>query len=83
MKHNQDLFSGLSAKIDLDVVSDQDYLHEFKSGYDGFLYTRDYFRDTFGREINDETETVVRQNRLNLNRSWDNYTFSADLLVER
>jgi LPS-assembly protein len=30
MKHDQALPSGFTAKLDIDIVSDQDYLHEFK-----------------------------------------------------
>jgi LPS-assembly protein len=78
MKHDQDLFGGLTAKLDLDVVSDQDYLHEFNTGFNGFNATQDYFRNTFGRDIDDEIDSV-RLNRLNVNRSWNHYTFNSDL----
>jgi LPS-assembly protein len=78
MKHDQRLGAALIAKLDLDVVSDQDYLHEFKSGFDGFDQTRAYFLDTFGRDIDDENDPI-RLNRLNLNRIWDQYSFNADL----
>jgi LPS-assembly protein len=78
MKHDQRLGGGVNAKLDLDVVSDQDYLHEFKSGYNGFNATRDYFQDTFGRDIDDYNDPI-RLNRLNLNRIWNQYSFNADL----
>lgn len=78
MKHDQDLFWGLTGKLDLDVVSDQDYLHEFSSGYNGFDATRDYFRSTFGRDIDDDIDPV-RMNRLNINGSYNHYVFNTDL----
>jgi len=78
MKHNQRLGAGLKAKLDLDVASDQDYLHEFKSGYNGFDATREYFQDTFGRDIDDYNDPI-RLNRFNLNRIWDQYSFNTDL----
>ncbi len=78
MKHDQDLFAGLTGKLDLDVVSDQDYLHEFKDGTNGFLATQDYFLNTFGRDIDDEIDPI-RLNRLNFNRRWDHFTFNTDL----
>lgn len=78
MKHDHDLFRGLKTKLDLDVVSDQDYLHEFDSGYNGFIATRNYFRKSFGREIDDEID-AVRLNRLNMNGTWDHYTLNTDL----
>lgn len=78
MKHDQRLGGGLNAKLDLDVVSDQDYLHEFKSGYNGFDATREYFQDTFGRDIDDYNDPI-RLNRFNLNRIWNLYSFNTDL----
>lgn len=78
MKHNQDLFGGLTAMLDLDMVSDQDYLHEFKDGYNGYSATQDYFRRTFGRDIDDEIDPT-RLNRLNLNNTWHHYAFNTDL----
>lgn len=78
MKHDHGLGGGVNAKLDLDVVSDQDYLHEFRSGYNGFNATRDYFKDTFGRDIDDYNDPI-RQNRLNLNRTFSQYSFNADL----
>ena len=35
MKNNQDLGSGFTAKLDLDIVSDQDYLQEFREHVHG------------------------------------------------
>lgn len=78
MKHDQYLGPQINAKLDLDVVSDQDYLNEFKSGYNGFDATRDYFLKTFGREIDDYNDPV-RLNRFNLNRIWSQYSFNTDL----
>jgi LPS-assembly protein len=77
MKHDQALPYGFSGKLDLDVVSDQDYLQEFKSGYSGFEETRAYFLNVFGREIDDFTE-VTRVHRLNLNRIWAQYSLNAE-----
>ena len=77
MKHNQGLAGGLNARLDLDVVSDQDYLNEFKSGYNGFNATREYFQSTFGRDIDDYNDPI-RLNRFNLNRIWNQYSFNTD-----
>lgn len=78
MKNDQDLPAGFKAKLDIDVVSDQDYLREFKSGYTGFRSTDSYFQKEFGRDMDDYTD-MVRLNRLNLNRNWDQYSLNADL----
>jgi len=77
MKHDQSLPWGFSAKLDLDFVSDQDYLVEFKSGYNGFDETNRYFENTFGRGVDDYTDTT-RLNRLNLNRNWDRSSLNIE-----
>lgn len=76
MKHNHALPSDFSVRLDLDVVSDQDYLTEFKRGYTGFEETDAYFHEEFGRDLNDYSETV-RNNTLTLSKSWDQYSFNA------
>ncbi len=78
MKHDQALAGDFNAKLDLDVVSDQDYLNEFRGSYNGYSDTSGYFQRTFGRELDDYNDPV-RLNRLNLNRIWNRYTFNADL----
>ncbi|MBU2623798.1 MAG: LPS-assembly protein LptD, partial [Proteobacteria bacterium] len=68
---------GFNAKVDLDFVSDQDYLHEFRDGYNGFDSTESYFNKYFGREI-DNYDDPVRINRLNLSKSWSSFTLNAE-----
>lgn len=77
MKSDQTLPMGFSAKLDLDIVSDQDYLAEFKRGYAGFDDTDAYFHKMFGRDIDDYND-AVRLNRLNLNKSWSNYSLNIE-----
>ncbi len=79
MKHDQALPFDFSAKLDLDIVSDQDYLHEFKDGLTGFKQTNSYFLKTFGRDL-DDNDDPVRTNSLNLNRIWPAYSLNAELL---
>ena len=77
MKHDQALPWDFFAKLDLDMVSDQDYLVEFKSGYNGFDETNHYFQTVFGRGVDDYTDTT-RLNRLNLNRAWDRSSLNIE-----
>ena len=79
LKQDQDLFLGLKAKLDIDLVSDQDYLHEFASGTGGFEETRDYFVNTFGRGLDDDDDSV-RMNQLNISRVWRFYSFNTNML---
>ncbi len=79
MKHDQGLPFGFTGRIDLDIVSDQDYLTEFDSGYSGFDETRDYFRDTFGRDLDDYNDPV-RTNQGILTRHWDAFSLNGGIV---
>ena len=56
-------------KLDLDLVSDQDYLREFSGGYSGFKKSRRDFLQYFGRDIED-SDSELRVNRFLLSRNW-------------
>ncbi|MFW6011380.1 MAG: LPS-assembly protein LptD, partial [Desulfosalsimonas sp.] len=79
MKANQEIIGGATAHLDLDIVSDQDYLREFSGGYMGHDSTDSYFGSEFGRDIDDENDPV-RTNRLNINRTWSYQSINADLV---
>lgn len=79
MKHDQGLPFGAAAQVDLDLVSDQDYLLEFRRGLTGFEESRDYFQETFGRDLDDYNDPV-RVNRVRTYRTWDQYQLDAGLL---
>jgi LPS-assembly protein len=79
MKADQALPQNFFSRLDLDIVSDQDYLKEFQSGYSGYDQTRQYFSRNFGRDLDDYNDPI-RANRFNLNRIWQNYSFHAELL---
>ena len=75
--HHQQLPYAISAKLDLDIVSDQDYLREFKDGYMGYDDSETYFLKTFNRQLNDYNDPF-RTNRLNLNRIWPKFSFNFE-----
>jgi len=79
MKLDQLLPSRIKAKLDLDVVSDQDYLREFSDGYTGYNESNKYFIKEFGRDIDDDDDPV-RENSFTLSKYWTLYTFNAELL---
>jgi len=62
-----------TTRLDLDLVSDQDYLREFDSGSTGISSSQRKFADTFGRGFLDKTNQY-RDNTLMTLRSWDNGT---------
>ncbi len=76
-KNDWDLPAGFNAKLDADIVSDQDYLREFDTIYAGYHYSDQYFLDEFGRGLDDETDTV-RLNQLNVSRSWNQFSLNTD-----
>lgn len=78
MKHDQDFGRGVKAKLDLDIVSDQDYLLEFDERYTGYEAVNAYFIDTFGRGVDDYNQTV-RKNQLAVSKAWTAYSMNADL----
>ena len=79
MKHDQILDNGVAVKLDLDMVSDQDYLKEFKGGYTGFDQTDLYFAEAFGRDL-DEYDDTMRLNTLTVNKSWSSFSLNASTI---
>lgn len=78
MKHDQALGFGFNAKLDLDIVSDQDYLTEFKDGFTGFIDSENYFLSSFGREFDDYNDPI-RLNRFNLSKVWGSYSLNTEM----
>jgi LPS-assembly protein len=63
-------------KLDLDLVSDQDYLREFSQGFSGFNKSRKDFLQYFGRDIED-SDSELRINRALLSRNWTHIGFQG------
>ncbi|NNG02454.1 MAG: LPS-assembly protein LptD [Desulfobacteraceae bacterium] len=76
MKHDQRLPFGFTGSLDLDVVSDQDYLNEFKNGYMGTDASNDFFLEHFGREL-EPTDDRVRKSSAAVRNTWGRYTLNA------
>jgi len=69
-KQNFTLPYEIQGNLDLDFVSDRDYLNEFKTGYSSWKQSDRVFRKTFNRGlINDQTVTT-RESNLLLNKLW-------------
>lgn len=77
---DQNLFNDtMRLTLDLDLVSDQDYTREFSFGNSGFKLTDDRFNRWFGRGLEPDT-SLLRKNRLNLQRSWSSASFNGEFL---
>lgn len=59
-------------KLDIDYVSDQNYLREFDKGYSGFEQSREDFLQAFGRDIDDQDD-LTRSSVWTVTRNWGNY----------
>jgi len=69
-----------TTRVDLDIVSDRDYLTEFNSGLTGYTMTDRRFFEIFGRGFQDRT-IDERNNTLRTLRSWNNgMSLQANLL---
>ncbi len=72
-------------RADVDYVSDQNYLHEFKGGYSGYSQSRNELYQFFHRDLAERDQD--RKSGLMLFRDWDragvylsaNYTQNQDL----
>lgn len=67
-------------RLDIDIVSDQDYLNEFNSGPSGYRKSYDSYFETFGRSFQNQTE-LNRQNSLKTLRSFKGMSLEANLLA--
>ncbi len=76
MSHENPLPAGFRGRLELDTVSDQDYLREFRSGYMGFNESAAYFNTALGTVL-DDFDDPIRTNRLLVSRSWSRFSLNA------
>lgn len=72
---DQQLPLGIKARLDADVVSDQDYLREFETGLSGFNTKPDYEKE-FSRP-QEEFNSPLRTSTLRLSGDSENYSIQA------
>jgi len=78
-KHSVDLPHNIEVRLDLDVVSDSNYLKEFGKGSTSFDYSDKMFRDFLGRGIlNDETISA-RESALYVDQRGESTQLSLDV----
>ena len=73
-------FADWQTRLDIDIVSDQDYLSEFDSGLTGFENTQNRYLGTFGRGFQNKTETL-RDNTFKTLRSSNGTALQVNLLA--
>jgi LPS-assembly protein len=78
-KHSLDLPYNIEARLDLDMVSDRNYLKEFEKGSTSLDFSDGMFRDFLGRGIlNDETITA-RESALYVDKRGESTLLSLDV----
>ncbi len=73
-------FGDWQTRLDMDIVSDQDYLNEFDTGVTGFQNTHFRYLNTFGRGFQNKTD-ALRENTLKTLRSWNGTSLQVGLLA--
>ncbi len=68
------------SRLDVDLVSDEDYLREFSNGYTGFKESQKRFLKTFGRGFNEET-IAERQNSFKVLRTWKGMSLVGQVIA--
>lgn len=79
-KIDHDLPNNLYSRIDLDIVSDRDYLTEFNTGFTGFTQTNNRFFSIYGRDFQTWTEDQ-RFNTMKVLKAWDSMALETNFLA--
>lgn len=79
-KVDHDFGNRMSGKLDLDFVSDQDFLQEFRKGMSGFDINDRQAQKDFNRGYQEETVTQ-RKSTLQLSKSWSAVNMLGGLTV--
>lgn len=74
--HQQELPYDFRLVVNLDYVSDQDYLREFRSGYMSYRDARRYFEKEYSWNMEGNNE-FIRTNKVLVNRIWNASSFNA------
>jgi LPS-assembly protein len=79
-KADHDFGSRLVGKLDIDLVSDHDYLQEFKKGIIGFDRSNSDFIRTYNRGF--QAETIdLRENTLQLSKVWETTDLQTEISI--
>jgi len=78
-KLDHDFGNDLLAKMDVDLVSDRDFLEEFKRGVNGFKDSDRNFLSDFNRGLTEET-IPYRPSQMQLTKSWSSSFLGGQLV---
>lgn len=69
----------IKGKLDIDYVSDRNFLLEFGKGSSSYSYSNTMFKEFFGRGILDDKTSLARESTLYLERPWESSLLSMDV----
>jgi LPS-assembly protein len=75
-KIDQSLPDDATLKLDIDIVSDQDYLREFSSMKNGYSSSNSTFNESFGRDLEEEDD-YIRTNSMIYTKTGSSYSLNA------
>ena len=78
-KIDHDLADDLYTRVDLDIVSDRDYLTEFNTGFTGFTQSNNRFLSMYGRNFENRTDDQ-RKNTMKVLKAWDSMSLETNFL---
>lgn len=78
-KLDHDFSNNIITRVDIDVVSDRNYLSEFNTGITGVDNSNDRFLKAFGRGFQNNT-TDLRENTMKILKSWDKMALEGVIL---
>lgn len=73
--------TGWRYRSNIDLVSDQNYLREFKNGPMGFSRSRNQLFDMFGRDLAEDDQNRISQ--VNVYRDWERFGMVASLRYQQ
>jgi LPS-assembly protein len=77
-KHDIELPWNIDAKVDVDYVSDRNFLQEFTVGSSSYWNSNSVFGQYFGRNILYDWTSLVRESSVYLEKKWESQLLSMD-----
>jgi LPS-assembly protein len=77
-RYNFNLPEQIAGKLDVDMVSDPNYLKEFQNGSTSYVYSNTIFLNRFGRGILNDYTIPYRESTLYLERPFESTLLSLD-----
>ncbi len=78
-RHSMDLSDDIRARVDLDFVSDRNYLKEFERGGASFAFSDKALREASGRGILNDQNMPARESSLYVDRRFENSLLGLDV----